>query len=457
MTGLAMTAPASVDVAPTTPATKAPLRAWYSLAVLTIVTLIAFVDRNVLVLQAEVIRKAMAISDVQLGLLQGTAAAAFAAAATFPLAWLADRFDRRLVLAGCALFWSLAVIGCGLAQTYPQLLLASALVGAGEAGLVPISYAIIPDIFGERQRPLANAVFAIASMSATSLALAVCGQVIGGVGALAVHLPPALAALAGWRLAFLAVALPAPLLLLLIASISSRKKVDAPVATTARAPTNALLPHVRANRATLAYFTAGLFVAFFGFNAIGAWLPVIYQRQYGIAADKLGGMLGGIALIALVIGLPASIYGMRWAKARVGVGMNVRALWMNCAAGIAAIAAMTLTTSAWQMLAVHGAYMTMLTATMLVFPGALQALAPAPLRARTVAVLGMVSSAGSAVAPPVTGFVSDHLHGLPNGLTVSAAIVAIPALALSVLLLARSERHYVLTAGAVQRAETEPA
>ncbi len=453
MTGLAMPAPASVDVAPTTPTAKAPLRAWYSLAVMTIVTLIAFVDRNVLVLQAEVIRKAMSISDVQLGLLQGTAAAAFAAAATFPLAWLADRFDRRVVLAGCALFWSLAVIGCGLAQTYPQLLLASALVGAGEAGLVPISYAIIPDIFGERQRPLANAVFAIASMSATSLALAVCGQVIGGVGALAVHLPPALAALAGWRLAFLAVALPAPVLLLLIATISSRKKTIVIVA----APKPELLPHVKANRATLAYFTAGLFVAFFGFNAIGAWLPVIYQRQYGIAADKLGGMLGGIALIALVIGLPASLYGMRWFKARVGVGMNVRALWMNCAAGIVAIAAMTLTTSAWQMLAVHGAYMTMLTATMLVFPGALQALAPAPLRARTVAVLGMVSSAGSAVAPPVTGFVSDHLHGLPNGLTVAAAIVAIPALALSVLLLARSERHYVVTAGAVQRAETAPA
>ena len=184
---------------------------------------------------------------------------------------------------------------------------------------------------------------------------------------------------------------------------------------------------------------------------------MIYQRHYGIPADKLGGMLGGIALIALVIGLPASLYGMRWAKARVGVGMNVRALWMNCAAGIAAIAAMTLCTSAWQMLAVHGAYMTMLTATMLVFPGALQALAPAPLRARTVAVLTMVSSAGSALAPPVTGFVSDHLHDQPNGLMLAAAIVAIPALALSTLLLARSERHYVVTAGAVDRAETDPA
>ena len=453
MSALSMPVPvAAPDAAPA----KASWRSWYSLAVLTIVTLIAFVDRNVLVLQAEVIRKAMGLSDVQLGLLQGTAAAAFAAAATFPLAWLADRFDRRLVLAGCALFWSLAVVGCGLARTYEQLLLCSALVGAGEAGLVPIAYAIIPDIFGERQRPLANAVFAIASMSATSLALAVCGQVIGGVSAMSAHLPPALASLGAWRLAFLAVALPAPVLILLIATIASRTKSASARAATA-APAPALLPHAKANRATLAYFTAGLFIAFFGFNAVGAWLPVIYQRQFGIPADKLGGMLGGIALIALVIGLPASLYGMRHFRARVGVGVNVRALWTNCAAGVVAIALMAAASTSTQMLAIHGAYLTMLTATLLVFPGALQALAPGPLRARTVAVLSMVASAGSAVAPPVTGFVSDHLHGSPNGLMLSAAIVSIPALVLSALLLARSERHYVLTAEAVHRLESEPA
>ncbi len=456
MSGLVLPVAAGVADVPARSPAKAPLRAWYSLAVLAIVTLIAFVDRNVVVLQAEVIRKALGLSDVQLGVLQGTASAAFAAVATFPLAWLADRLDRRLVLAGCALFWSLAVVGCGLARSYEELLLASALVGAGEAGLVPISYAIIPDIFGERQRPLANAVFAVAAMSATSLALALCGQVIGGVGALGAHLPPVLAGLDAWRLAFLAVALPAPLLVLLIATVASRGRAPA-ARELAKAPAPALLPHVKANRATLAYFTAGLFIALFGFNAVGAWLPVIYQRHYGVPADKLGGMMGGAALIALVIGLPTAVYGMRFFKARIGVRVNVRVLWMNCAVAIAVIVGMTLVSTAYQMLAVHGVYLVMLTATMLVFPGTLQALAPAPLRARTVAVLGMVTSAGSACAPPVTGFVSDHLHGVSNGLMLSAAIVSIPALVLAVILFARSERHYVATAEAVERAERDPA
>ena len=451
MSALSMQAPVSAA-----PPDKARWPAWYSLVVLTVVTLIAFVDRNILLLQAEVIRKAMDISDVQLGLLQGTAAATFAAVATFPLAWLADRFDRRLVLAGCALLWSAAVVGCGMARNYEQLLLASALVGAGEAGLVPISYAIIPDLFGERQRQLANSVFAMASMSATSLAMGLCGQVIVGVGSARAYLPPALADLAAWRLGFFAVALPAPLLVVLIATISARRK-SAAERVVAKAPEPAILPHLKANRATFAYFTAGLFSAFFGFSAIGAWLAVIYLRIYGIQAWQLGAMLGGVALFAVVVGLPASVYGVRHFRARIGVRVNIRALWLNCVVAIIAIAAMAAVSTARAMVAIHSAYLVALTATLLVFPSTLQSLAPGKLRARTLAALGMVVSAGSAMAPPVTGFVSDHLKSLPNGLMLAAAIVSIPALALSALLLARSERHYVVTAEAVRRAEADSA
>jgi MFS family permease len=79
-------------------AESAPVSAWYALGVLTLVTLFAFIDRGVLVLQAEVIRKEFNLSDLQLGFLQGTGVAIFAALASYPLGWLADRFDRRVVL-----------------------------------------------------------------------------------------------------------------------------------------------------------------------------------------------------------------------------------------------------------------------------------------------------------------------------------------------------------------------
>jgi MFS family permease len=78
----------------------------------------ALVDRQILVLLAEPIRKHLALSDLQRGLLQGAGIAIFAALATYPLGWLADRFDTRLVLKGCIAAWSTAVAACGLAQTF---------------------------------------------------------------------------------------------------------------------------------------------------------------------------------------------------------------------------------------------------------------------------------------------------------------------------------------------------
>ncbi len=440
---------------------RTPVRAWYSLFVLTIVTLIAFIDRNILILQAETIRKVMELSDLQLGLLQGTAVAAFAALATFPLGWLADRYDRRLVLGGCALFWSAAVVGCGMAQTYEQLLLASALVGAGEAGLVPIAYAMIPDMFNEKKRPLANSVFALASMSATSLAMALCGQVIGLVETLRHTLPYGLNLLESWRLGFFAVALPAPLLALMIATIYLRRRVPGAAARTSDKPTSiaklgenvtAILPHLKANRTTFLLFTGGLFTALFGFAAIGSWLPVIYLRDHGVSAKDLGAALGVIALVAVLVGFPVSVYGTRYFRNRIGPGVNIRSLWLTCVFAVVAIALMVFATSSKQMFAIHGAYLVTLTAALLVYPTTLQALAPGPLRARTVALVGMISSSGAAIAPPVTGFVSDYFKG---GLMLSAAVVSIPALCIAVFLLAKCERHYVRTAEASRLIDAE--
>ncbi|MEY3475076.1 MAG: hypothetical protein RL087_1534, partial [Pseudomonadota bacterium] len=79
----------SVTPQPAAVEPRAPRSAWYALGVLTLVTLLAFVDRGVLVLQAEVIRKEFGLSDVQWGFLQGTAPAVLMALAAYPLGWLA--------------------------------------------------------------------------------------------------------------------------------------------------------------------------------------------------------------------------------------------------------------------------------------------------------------------------------------------------------------------------------
>src|SRR5690606_24393079 len=139
--------------------TRAPRASWYALAILSVTLLYSVIDRQVLMLLAQPLKNDLDLSDTQIGSLQGLGAALFAAIAVVPLGWLADRIDRRLVLAGCILIWSAAVASCGLATGYWGLLLSVAFLAAGESGLSPIVYALIPELFPERQRMLANFIF----------------------------------------------------------------------------------------------------------------------------------------------------------------------------------------------------------------------------------------------------------------------------------------------------------
>jgi len=451
----------------TTPSNQRPLpqrdaspAAWYALGVLTLVTLFGYVDRGIFVLLAEPIRLKLGLSDLQLGLLQGTGVAIFAALASYPLGWLADRFDRRIVLSGCLLFWSAAVVACGLAQNFEQLLVAGALVGAGEAGLVPIVYSLIPDLFRDKKRQLANSVFALASTASGSLALAICGQLIAGVESFRGVLPAGMQGLDGWRLSFFAAALPAPLMVLLIATIAvrrGRRAAAAPAATAAEsaqgtALAQPLIPYLKQHAQTFFCFHVGVGFAVFGFSAVGAWLAVIYMRVYGQSAAQVGAAMGTTALLATAIGFALSIYGVRY-FAGVGVKLNVRALWTACLTTVAIDIALVFTTSPQQMYAIQGVHTVLLTAASMLYPTALQSLAPSHLRARVVAIQSVVGLAFAALAPPSVGLLSDHLKHLPNGIIVAAVGVAVPAMLISAALLFWCERSYEQSVDAGKRAD----
>lgn len=439
--------------------------AWYALGVLTLITLFAFIDRGVLVLQAEVIRKSMGLSDTQLGFLQGTGVAIFAALAAYPLGWLADRFDRRLVLSGCLLLWSAAVVGSGFASSYEALVLTSALVGAGEAGLVPIVYALIPELFSERKRQIANSVYALAAGATGAIALALCGQLVGWVELARPALPASFQALEGWRLSFLAVALPTPLLIVIIASIRIRRvrasATAEPAASLVRpdalplpVKTEPLLPYVRLHWKTFAGFFGGVGLASLAFSAVGTWLAVIYMRVFGQTQQQLGSMLGILALSGTVFGFVFSIYGLRYFSRRMGRNrVNVRSLWIACLCAAFGFALMIFAANAQQMYAIHGLYILLVTTTTMVYPTALQGLAPSHLRGRVAALMGVQGAAVAAVAPLTVGLVSDRFKHLPNGLIVAAVSVAVPALLLGALLLFWCERNYVKTAEAARSAD----
>jgi predicted MFS family arabinose efflux permease len=164
-----------------------PARGGLVLGMLCFVYVLNFLDRQLISILAKPIQDALHISDSQLGRITGLYFALFYCFIAIPVGWLADRTNRVKVLSAACALWSAATAACGMVGTYGQLVVARMMVGVGEAGGVPPSYAIISDTFPREKRGTAMAIFNL-------------GPPLGS--ALGVALGASLAAAFNWRIPF---------------------------------------------------------------------------------------------------------------------------------------------------------------------------------------------------------------------------------------------------------------
>src|SRR5690606_22187317 len=123
-----------MTVAAAAPGQASPSYRYLVVTILMVVYTFNFLDRQILSILAEPIRRDLHLSDTQLGVLTGLAFAIFYTGFGIPVAWLADRANRvRIIAAACAI-WSLFSAACGMAGNFVQLLLCRIGVGVGEAG-----------------------------------------------------------------------------------------------------------------------------------------------------------------------------------------------------------------------------------------------------------------------------------------------------------------------------------
>lgn len=134
-------------------------RAWWALAILCFVYVLNFLDRQLLSILAKPIQDDLGVTDGQLGRITGLYFALFYCVLAIPVGWLADRTNRVRVLAIACALWSAATSACGFASNYAQLATARMMVGVGEAGGVPPSYAIVSDYFPSDMRGRALGIF----------------------------------------------------------------------------------------------------------------------------------------------------------------------------------------------------------------------------------------------------------------------------------------------------------
>jgi MFS family permease len=432
---------------------SAAVPAWWGLGVLIAITLFGYVDRQIFVLMAEPIRISMGLSDTQLGMLQGLGIALFGAVAAYPIGWLADRYDRRVVLGICIMIWSAAVIGCGLAPDFTWLFLFSAMLGAGEAGLIPIVFAMIPQMFTGSARMLANSVYTVATQLGVGLAGAFCAGLIVWIAANKTSLPVALGELEDWRLIFIMIGASAPVVLLLLMTVRMGRSKASPITV----DTNVLLTtphdvtlgsHLQIHRRTVAGFFLGYGLATFGFASIIAWIPAITIRLYGVTPAYAGAMTGTITIVATIVGFLLGIVTMRIFSPRFGPRFPIVIIWVATASAALTTMMLLAATSALAIYILQGLQFALIMGAFVIFPTALQDIAPAAIRARVIALSNVVRMVIGALSPVAVGMMSDWLGPRPDGLLISAVTMATGGLGFGALAFWWASGSYAATAEA---------
>jgi MFS family permease len=261
----------------------------YVLAMLTLVYVFNFIDRQILVILQESIKKELHLSDTQLALLSGFSFAIFYVTLGIPIARLADRTNRRNTVAVSLGLGSIMTATCGLARNFVQLLLARIGVGVGEAGGSPSAHAIISDYFPPEKRSTALSVYSAGLYFGVMI-----GFLSGGY--LNQHL--------GWRTAFFVVGIPGILFsLLFYATVKEPRRGSTDTAAPANEPLSMReLLRLLYSSKTFVFLAMASSLNVFCIYGLNNWAPPFLLRLHGMTIAQVGASLGLIYGIAGGIG-----------------------------------------------------------------------------------------------------------------------------------------------------------
>jgi predicted MFS family arabinose efflux permease len=260
----------------------------YVLLLLLLLYVSNYADRMIMSVLMPALKAEFQVSDAALGFLAGTTFAILYATLGVPIAIMADRGNRKAIITAAVAIWSVMTAVCGLAQNFWQFAIARVLVGVGEAGGSPPSHAIISDLFTQRNRATALAIYALGVPF---------GLFVGLYGGAQV------AAAYGWRWAFYVLGVPGLVLALLVwfTVREPRRGAADGLVHVAEAPSLiATARHILGQRTLVHAFTGATITTLVGYAAV-QWWPTFVLRSHGLAMEDL------TLFLALVFGVAGGL------------------------------------------------------------------------------------------------------------------------------------------------------
>ncbi|WP_374145289.1 MFS transporter [Sphingomonas sp. 28-63-12] len=278
-----------------------PAYAWLVLFILSLGSIVSYIDRQIINLLVEPIKLDLGVNDTEIGLLQGFSFALFYAVLALPLARMADTGNRVRVISFGILCWSLATFGCGLASSFALLFIARVFVGVGEATLAPSGYSLLPDYFPKSRASIAISIFTGSGFIGSGLAYIIGGRVVTALNAIGSLRLPLIGELHPWQMAFVCAAAPGIVLLLLMLLVkepprSNTANVDATQADESRL--SAVIVHLRVHPRLFTGLFIGLSMVAAGSFAINTWTPTFLIRVYGWSPADVGLVFGSLVVVA---------------------------------------------------------------------------------------------------------------------------------------------------------------
>lgn len=309
-------------------------KAYWALFIFALSLVVNFLDRGILNLLVEPIKRDLHLSDIQVSYLMGFAFVAFYVVLGLPIARLADSGNRRRVMAVGLTCWSAMTALCGLAQNFLSFFIFRVGVGVGEACTGPSTMSMLSDFFPRHKLPRAIAFMQMGAVVGGGLAL-----IIGaGVIQLVSHVPdftvPFVGILHNWQLVFFIVGLPGLIVAALMLTVMEPPRRG----RMTRGDPNKAVPVLEVARfiasrwKTYVPILLGLALRSAYGGGAAAWAVVFYQRTFGWSAQQAGLALGVLGIVSTPLGLLAGSRLAEWYHKRGLDDANMRVVcWVALA------------------------------------------------------------------------------------------------------------------------------
>jgi MFS family permease len=287
--------------------------------------MLSMLDRSIINLLVEPIKRDLQLSDTQMSLIIGFAFSGAYGLMGLPMARVADRYSRKAILVTGLAVWSVATALCGAARSFTHLFIARGVVGGAESVAGPSSMSIISDLVPPEKLPRAFAIYQLGISAGAAGALLVGGLLVGYFARIAPVELPLFGVARAWQLVLLVCAIPG-LLTALLFFLTVREPVRRNRRSQGSAPLREVWRFLVKNRVLFLFLFLSLGIGAIENFGLMAWRPAFYERTYGWSPQQIGPLLA----LSLAISVPISLTTGTWLAERMNRKGYVDAMVRVC-------------------------------------------------------------------------------------------------------------------------------